>query len=105
MDENKNTPKVPKHIAELASDLNLKKGNARRGSPPIYAYEELSERERKHREIVRERNKAAKQMQLHGSTKEQFIECQKIESEKLNFKLSNQQTIQMLLNIYFKEEE
>ena len=98
MDENKNTPKVPKHIAELASDLNLKKGNARRGRPPIYAYEE-------HRERVRERNKAAKQMQLHGSTKEQFIECQKIESEKLNFKLSNQQTIQMLLNIYFKEEE
>jgi hypothetical protein len=76
----------------------------KRGRPQKYTDEQLTESQRKQRERNRERNKAAIQMQLLGSTKEQFLEVQRTESAKLGFKLSHQQTVQMILNSYHREQ-
>ena len=104
MGENKNTPKVPEWIAEMASDLNLRKGKAKRkpGRPRIYTDEEYGIR---HRESVAKNKKKGKTVLLVNKTKALFETCQKIESEKVGFDLTSPQIIQILLTNYFKKEE
>jgi hypothetical protein len=52
----------------------------------------------------RKRIKNMKNIHLTNKIKEDFEKCQRAESEVLGFELTSQQTIRLLLNIYFREQ-
>tara|TARA_B100000519_G_scaffold137164_1_gene118691 strand:- start:522 stop:884 length:363 start_codon:yes stop_codon:yes gene_type:complete len=52
----------------------------------------------------RKRIKNMKNIHLTNEIKEDFEKCQRAESQVLGFELTSQQTIRLLLNIYFREQ-
>jgi len=72
----------------------------KRGRPRKLPNDQLTPKQR----ADRKRIKNSKNIYLSNKIKEDFEKCQRAESEVLGFELTSQQTIRLLLNIYFREQ-